>query len=243
MVGPREDTRPAVTWHARSVRGQLEDIAGTLGVPLDGAASDRLEELIRLWRAYAPAINLIGAHDAEELVAHVADGLATVACAAAVRTLDSSTRWVDVGSGAGLPGLVVAAVLDCELALIEPRQRRAAFLELALAGIGRKGVVSRGRIEEKTWDKNHAEQLVTPMSYPCTVATARAVFEPGRWVQLGEKLVMDGGVLLAHLRPEQETWQLGVSVAMKTWGRSKICAFQPTRSNVPRGTHGSDLLG
>jgi 16S rRNA (guanine527-N7)-methyltransferase len=176
------------------VRAQLEDIAGTLGVAMDGAASDRLAELTRLWRAYAPAINLIGAHEPDELVAHVADGLATVACAAAAVSLEPTARWVDVGSGAGLPGLVVAAVVGCELTLVEPRQRRAAFLELAVAAIGRKAVVSRGRIDEKTWDEKRAEQLVSPMKFPCTVASARAVFEPGRWVELGEKLVMDGGV-------------------------------------------------
>jgi 16S rRNA (guanine527-N7)-methyltransferase len=224
------------------VRAQLEDIAGTLGVALDGAASDRLAELTRLWRAYAPALNLIGAHETDELVAHVADGLATVACAAAAVSLEPGSRWVDVGSGAGLPGLVVAAVTGCEVALVEPRQRRAAFLELAVAAIGRQAVISRRRINEKTWDENRAEQLVQAMKFPFAVASARAVFEPAHWVELGEKLVMDGGVLLAHLRPEQNARELGAPSAESTWGRSKICAFRRENGRVPRGTRGVDSL-
>jgi 16S rRNA (guanine527-N7)-methyltransferase len=41
---------------------------------------------------------------------------------------DQPGRWLDVGSGAGLPGIVVAALTDREVILAEPRRRRAAFL-------------------------------------------------------------------------------------------------------------------
>lgn len=44
-----------------------------------------------------------------------------------VSAVDGST-WVDIGSGAGFPGLVVAALTSCHVILIEPRKLRAEFL-------------------------------------------------------------------------------------------------------------------
>lgn len=59
-------------------------------------------------------------------------------------------RIVDVGSGAGLPGIVIAAMLpDREVLLVEPMERRVAWLEEAAAEIGLDNVtVRRARAEE-----------------------------------------------------------------------------------------------
>ncbi len=59
-------------------------------------------------------------------------------------------RIVDVGSGAGLPGIVIAAMLpDREVVLVEPMERRVAWLEEAAAAVGLDNVtVKRGRAEE-----------------------------------------------------------------------------------------------
>ncbi len=59
-------------------------------------------------------------------------------------------RIVDVGSGAGLPGLVIAAMLPTrEVVLVEPMERRVAWLQEAAAKVGLTNVVVvRGRAEE-----------------------------------------------------------------------------------------------
>ncbi|WP_291383305.1 16S rRNA (guanine(527)-N(7))-methyltransferase RsmG [Demequina sp.] len=59
-------------------------------------------------------------------------------------------RIVDVGSGAGLPGLVIAAMLPArEVVLVEPMERRVAWLEEAASKVGLANVVVvRGRAEE-----------------------------------------------------------------------------------------------
>ena len=59
-------------------------------------------------------------------------------------------RIVDVGSGAGLPGLVIGAMLpDREVTLVEPMERRVAWLEEAASTVGLSNVVVvRGRAEE-----------------------------------------------------------------------------------------------
>jgi 16S rRNA (guanine527-N7)-methyltransferase len=56
---------------------------------------------------------------------------------------ESRGRWIDIGSGAGFPGLVVAALTEREVWLVEPRKRRAAFLaETAI----RLGIADRTHI-------------------------------------------------------------------------------------------------
>ncbi|HVJ00897.1 MAG TPA: RsmG family class I SAM-dependent methyltransferase, partial [Sphingomonas sp.] len=44
--------------------------------------------------------------------------------------------WVDVGSGAGLPGIVVGAIVERPVVLVEPRAKRADFLRHVAAELG-----------------------------------------------------------------------------------------------------------
>jgi 16S rRNA (guanine527-N7)-methyltransferase len=57
--------------------------------------------------------------------------------------------WLDVGSGAGLPGLVVAILLERPVVLVEPRAKRVAFLRAAAIELGleRRVVVQGSKIE------------------------------------------------------------------------------------------------
>lgn len=64
---------------------------------------------------------------------HVAESLAF----ALVRRPLPDEHWLDVGSGAGLPGIPLAICFpDTQFTLIEPQQRRAGFLELSIADLG-----------------------------------------------------------------------------------------------------------
>ncbi|MDY7524093.1 16S rRNA (guanine(527)-N(7))-methyltransferase RsmG [Sphingomonas sp. 10B4] len=58
--------------------------------------------------------------------------------------------WLDIGSGAGFPGLVVAALTDRPVWLVEPRRRRADFLVQAAEamGVGERVTVECARIED-----------------------------------------------------------------------------------------------
>lgn len=72
-------------------------------------------------------------------------------CAALLSLLPHGCTVVDVGSGAGLPGLVLAIGRpDARVSLIEPLQRRVNFLELAVAELelGDRVEVLHGRAEE-----------------------------------------------------------------------------------------------
>ena len=71
-------------------------------------------------------------------------------CAGPAELLAPGELVADVGSGAGLPGLVLAALRpDCRHVLVEPLLRRAAFLSEAVDALGLSGVeVRRARAEE-----------------------------------------------------------------------------------------------
>jgi len=93
----------------------------------------------------------------------------------------------DLGSGAGLPGLVLALARDdLRVTLIEPMARRGAFLTevVGALGLGRVTVV-RGRAEE--WSGPERFDVVT----------ARALAPLPKLLTWGLPLVTDGGVLLA----------------------------------------------
>jgi 16S rRNA (guanine527-N7)-methyltransferase len=93
----------------------------------------------------------------------------------------------DLGSGAGLPGLVLAlARTDLDVTLIEPMARRVAFLEEVVDSLGLESVaVVRGRAEE--WRRPERFDVVT----------ARALAPLPRLLSWGEPLVAQGGMLLA----------------------------------------------
>jgi 16S rRNA (guanine527-N7)-methyltransferase len=73
-------------------------------------------------------------------------------CAAVAELISPSATVIDVGSGAGLPGIVLAVARpDISVILVEPLARRTAFLDEAVAGLGLNSQVTvvRGRAEEQ----------------------------------------------------------------------------------------------
>lgn len=94
---------------------------------------------------------------------------------------------VDLGSGAGLPGIVLAMLLpDSEVVLLEPMLRRATFLEECVAelGLGNARVV-----------RARAEQMAGELAVD--VVTARAVAPLDRLAALAVGLLKPGGIVLA----------------------------------------------
>jgi 16S rRNA (guanine527-N7)-methyltransferase len=182
------------------LREALEPELVDCGVNIDDAGWARLQTLMDLWRRYARAMNLTGAGSDAELVEHVQDGIATVLCARRATGVEHPGPWIDVGSGGGFPGLVVAALVDTPLLLMEPRAKRAAFLELAVRAIARVDVgVERARIERSTWNQKAVGREIGGRNIRFCIATARAVFGPAQWLEAGINLVEEGGHVLVHV--------------------------------------------
>ncbi|HKT01633.1 MAG TPA: 16S rRNA (guanine(527)-N(7))-methyltransferase RsmG [Rugosimonospora sp.] len=108
-------------------------------------------------------------------------------CAVLGEIVPNGSSVVDVGSGAGLPGIVLAVARpDLTVTLVEPMARRTAFLSEAVEalGLGARVPVVRAR----------AEEYPGP---PADVVTARAVASLDRLASWCLPLVRPGGRLLA----------------------------------------------
>ncbi|MBF4598143.1 MULTISPECIES: 16S rRNA (guanine(527)-N(7))-methyltransferase RsmG [Curtobacterium] len=110
--------------------------------------------------------------------------------------LEARGRVADVGSGAGLPGLVLAiARPDVEFVLIEPMERRTDWLRAEADRLGLQNVtVLRGRAEDV------ADEVVVDQ------VTARAVSALSKLIPLTVPLVRSGGqlILMKGARVDEE---------------------------------------
>jgi 16S rRNA (guanine527-N7)-methyltransferase len=115
-------------------------------------------------------------------------------CAVAVPLVPEGADVIDVGSGAGLPGIVWAIVRpDLRVICLEPLQRRAAFLEEVVAelDLGARVQVVRARAEDIVRGRGPVTSL------RAQVVTARAVAPLERLAGWTVPLVKPGGELLA----------------------------------------------
>jgi 16S rRNA (guanine527-N7)-methyltransferase len=183
------------------IEHELGAVAGELGLAIDAEAWARLDALVELWLRYGRAINLTAARTRVEVARHVHDGLATAAVVERARPLRAETRWLDVGSGAGFPALVVAAIRPVAMVLVEPRERRAAFLELA-ARVGACGPIDvrRERVALSTWRERGAIGKLEPDFLDFHVLSSRAVFPAAAWLDLGVERACPGAIVVVHGR-------------------------------------------
>jgi 16S rRNA (guanine527-N7)-methyltransferase len=148
---------------------------------------DRLElaeKFAELLREHGIQRGLIGPREVDRLWERHLLNSAVVA-----ELLPPNSRVVDVGSGAGLPGIPLAIVRpDIEMVLLEPMARRVAWLEEAVTELGLDVEVVRGRAEEGPVRDELAGQ---------DVVTARAVAPMERLAKWCLPLLRSGGQLLA----------------------------------------------
>jgi 16S rRNA (guanine527-N7)-methyltransferase len=110
-------------------------------------------------------------------------------CAVVAEVLPTGARVVDLGSGAGLPGLPLALVRpDLDVTLLEPMARRVAWLDEVVSELGLPVRVVRGRAEDPG--------IRTALG-GTDVVTARAVAPLGKLAGWALPLLSDGGLLVA----------------------------------------------
>ena len=110
----------------------IEQIDGSL---LSGSVPSRLARLYDEITLFNPAYGLVNASGEDLVVRHILDCLAPVPL---MRTMDrDGLRMADLGSGSGLPGLVLASVFgNWDISLVERMGRRAGFLRNTIAVLG-----------------------------------------------------------------------------------------------------------
>jgi 16S rRNA (guanine527-N7)-methyltransferase len=149
--------------------------AGSLGVALDPSQASRLIRFEELLANRAIPLGVVSRSDATRIrERHIMDSLR------AAPVLEGVDLAADLGSGAGLPGVVVAIALPgLQMLLVERRPRRAAFLELAVEELDlSNATVFAGRVAEMPRQVDVAlARAFAPLEEAW--AQARGVLRPG----------------------------------------------------------------
>jgi 16S rRNA (guanine527-N7)-methyltransferase len=160
---------------ANPLRTLLAEAAAGYGVPLSDAQLDQLEGYIALVMRWGRVANLTGAASAMAFAREqVVDSLAVVPYAGAGHLLD-------VGSGNGLPGVVLAiARPDLGVTLLEPRAKRARFLTQVRIELGlSKVTVVCARVESHHPQQDYDTLIARALApLPDFLAVTRALRAP-----------------------------------------------------------------
>lgn len=157
----------------------IERLAEVAGGTVSRETFEKLERYVALLREENVRQNLVSAATLDQAWdRHIIDSAQLVRLAP-----PSAGSWVDLGSGAGLPGIVVACLVDVPVTLVEPRRLRAEFLHKVCESLDLSATVICAKAErvEGSFD----------------VITARAVASLTRTLKIS-----------SHLSTGKTTWAL-----------------------------------
>lgn len=130
------------------LRDEAEARAWLAALPeWDAAAAERLDLLVRLLAEENQVQNLVSAASLDEVWRrHIADSAQLLTHV----PRETGSPWLDLGTGAGFPGLVIAALRpEVEVLMVESRARRIDWLERARIALGLdKAQVIGARLEQ-----------------------------------------------------------------------------------------------
>ena len=188
--------------------------------PVSRETAQRLDRFVELLLKWQRVSNLIADSSVRHLwTRHIADSLQLIELAPDART------WVDLGSGAGFPGLVLACVLvdtaGVVVHLIESNAKKAAFLREAARVTQAAAIIHHGR----------AEDLIPAWQDPIDVVTARALAPLSILLGLAAPMVKRGAKALflkgqdveAELTQATKCWNIeAVILPSRTDRRGRI---------------------
>ena len=170
--------------------------------PVSRETSDRLEHLATLVEKWNPRINLVSRSTLVDLrTRHIEDSRQ-------VHDLADHpvSHWVDLGTGGGFPGLVVAILAadtgsPAHVTLIESDQRKVVFLKTVLRETGVSAQVQADRIEK-----------TPPLA--ADVLSARALADLPALLAMAARHLAPGGTCLF---PKGASWQKELAQAQEQW--------------------------
>lgn len=160
----------------------------------------KLEAFAELVRKWNPKINLVSKNSLDDLwQRHILDSVQIFELA------EGEGQWVDLGSGGGFPGIVVAILnqeaQDFKVTMVESDQRKCAFLRTAIRELGLTASVKTERIEQL--DGLEADIL-----------SARALADLTQLLDFTELHLNPDGTALF---PKGQNWQSEDRDAKKVW--------------------------
>jgi 16S rRNA (guanine527-N7)-methyltransferase len=124
----------------------IDRLAEVAGRPVSRETIEKLQAYAGLLEIENRRQNLISASTVNQLwERHIIDSAQLVRLEPA-----AGATWLDLGSGAGLPGVVVACLADGPVTLAEPRRLRAEFLERTVDELGLRATVVQSKAERMT---------------------------------------------------------------------------------------------
>ena len=162
--------------------GSISAAAERLGIVPDERQSAALADHLLAVFDTNKSMNLTSIGESDSIALHVVDSLSVLG------RLDEAPAgpFVDLGSGAGFPGIPLAVMSGRQVALVESVRKKAEFL---------RGVVARLCLEA-TVHAVRAEELASEMPGEFAAATARALSSLPSLVELASPLLQTGGILI-----------------------------------------------
>ncbi len=176
----------------------LEEGARALGVSLSTEALTRCIGYLTMLVKWNRVYNLTAIRDPDDMtVQHLLDSLSIV-------PLIRGQRLLDIGSGAGLPGIPIAiSRADVHVTVLDSNQKKCAFMQQAVSELQLKNVtVAWSRIE----DLPQASPTAGGSTQGFDTITSRAFAELAEFVKVALPLLAPQGLLLAMkgLKPDTE---------------------------------------
>jgi 16S rRNA (guanine527-N7)-methyltransferase len=162
----------------------LQEGARSLGVELSGQAVGRLEQYMGELLRWNRSINLTAITQSDEIIAkHFVDSMSIVPL------LRPHEHLLDVGSGAGLPGLVVAMLRDdLPITSVDAVDKKVRF---------QRHICRLLTLDQVEAIHQRVERLAEQRPGQFDLVTSRAFRDPLRFMQLAHPLVRPGGRLVA----------------------------------------------
>jgi len=152
----------------------------------------------------AQRFGFFGSRPIEEAIQHSRQYVA------ALGTLPAGTRLIDIGSGGGLPGLVLAeAYPRIEITLLDRREKRTDFLHRAVGRLGWSHVsVIRADVDDMI------AAVETGMRRPFDVVTARGFGPPDVTLRTAHRLLSPNGRIVISEPPTENRWPTEILVEL-----------------------------
>jgi 16S rRNA (guanine527-N7)-methyltransferase len=171
---------PAAIWSPAALAADRARALAQIEVSRETLA--RLDTLVNLLLKTQEHTNLVASSTLNTLwTRHIVDSLQLLHLAP-----ETATTWVDLGSGGGFPGLVLACALkerpDARVILVESTGKKARFLQTCVDALQLPALVHAGRIED----------FVRSFSDSVDVVTARALAPLPKLLDLAEPLLKRG---------------------------------------------------
>lgn len=175
-------------------RETLQGASGAFHISLDDTAFDRLDTYATMLVDYNSRVNLTAITDPDGIaVKHFADSLSVFAAA----EIPQGARCIDVGTGAGFPGLVMLiARPDLLMTFVDSTGKKLRFVQEVLERTGLHAEVLHARAEVLGRDPEYREQF--------DFATARAVAAMDALCEYCLPFVRIGGTFIAMKGPDAE---------------------------------------